>query len=125
MKKGDIIWATEIEKHVHPIVFLEKIDDLSFKACILSSKAVNGNLPMKPSHFCTHDRQGVIYNFQYENSHLVTSNLFIKKENWIAHGRIAGKLTPKGVSFVEKKISDQEVYLEGPIWELKPESMRK
>ena len=113
MTKGDIIWAKETEIHFHPIVFLNRIDDISFEACILSSQPTNGNLLMLPSHF----HENAQYRFRFNHTHLVTKCTFTKMNNWV-HSRIVGRLTEEGIEFVERNINRIRVLHEAPIWEL-------
>jgi hypothetical protein len=113
MTKGDIVWAKDTEQHVHPIVFLNIIDSYSFNACILSSKSTNGNLLMRPSHFCNNDQ----YDFRFKNTHLVITCTFIKMNNWI-NPNIVGRLTDEGIEFVDSHISTRKVLHDGPIGEL-------
>ena len=58
MEKGEIYLARDREKHYHPIVFLEQIDIVRFKACIISTKSTNGNIPMLHEHFYMNDENG-------------------------------------------------------------------
>jgi hypothetical protein len=51
IQKEDILWAKDTDNNSHPIVFLEKIDDASFRTCILSHSSKHGNIKMGASHF--------------------------------------------------------------------------
>lgn len=113
MTKGDIVWAIDTKKHFHPIVFINRIDESSFEACILSSKSKAGNLLMQPNHFHVDGK----YSFTYKTTHLVTKCTFIKMNNWV-NSRIVGHLTEEGIEFVERNIDKIRVLHEAPIWEL-------
>jgi hypothetical protein len=116
--KGDILWAKDTSAHKHPIVFLATINDQSFKACILSHSAEHGNIKMEASHFQIADNSGVNYQFQYENTHLVTSHSFVKMNNWIdSNPNVVGKLTRIGVAFIEKNIPQPPVNCPCAIYE--------
>ncbi|MFA6201420.1 MAG: hypothetical protein WC679_13545 [Bacteroidales bacterium] len=82
--------------HPHPIVFIEYIDQVRFKACILSSKSIGNNILMNQSHFCVNDENGNPYIFQYENSFLIKDMSFIKMDYWL-DGEVEGKLTEEGM----------------------------
>ncbi|MDL2223629.1 hypothetical protein LJB98_06000 [Bacteroidales bacterium OttesenSCG-928-M11] len=101
MEKGDIVWAMDKTKHYHPIVFLEKIDEYSFKACILSTKDVNGNLKMQSNFIRVNDENGCKYDFQYNDTYLVSIYSFVKMNDWIAGAKIVGKLSDDGIKFAE------------------------
>lgn len=103
MEKGDIFWAKDCENHPHPIVFIEEIDGIRFKACILSSKPVNINVLMTAKHFCVYDNKGGKYSFQFGNTHLVLDQIFIKMRYWV-YNKVAGRLTTEGLQFIEDKI---------------------
>lgn len=114
MIKGDIVWAKDREMNPHPIVFIERIDDYRFKACILSTKPTNGNLLMRPSHF----RNDTQYSFEFRNTYLVITCTFIKMSNWIERSNVAGRLTDEGIEFVDRNIPNQQVSHNAPIWEM-------
>jgi hypothetical protein len=120
MKKGDIVRANDRENHFHPIVFLENIDEVRFRACILSSKSVSGNLLMQSSHFENEDNMGNPYKFPSKNTYLITSDSFIKMDYWIDNDNIIGRLTDEGISFVERNIPEQPILCVAPIWKLRP-----
>lgn len=103
MEKGDILWAKDCENHPHPIVFIEEIDNVRFKSCILSSDGVSVNELMEPKHFCIYDNEGKKYSFQYANTHLVKDQIFIKMRYWV-YNKVAGRLTTEGLLFIEDKI---------------------
>ena len=100
MEKGEIYLARDREKHYHPIVFLEQIDIVRFKACIISTKSTNGNIPMLHGHFYMNHENGAPYKIQFRNSFLVPNHTFIKMEFWLASSKVQGKLTELGLSFI-------------------------
>ena len=118
MNKGDIIWANNKRKHHHPIVFLEIITNGTFKAAILSSKNTKGNILMNQNHFCIYNKDNRLYNFQFNNTHLVVSNSFTKMDFWVDGQTIVGCLTDNGIDFVEHNIPQQPILCNAPIWEL-------
>lgn len=120
MEKGDIYWAKDRENHPHPIVFLESIDDVRFKGCILSSRAINANLLIQPSYFMEESNMGIKFEFPSKQTYLVTSDVFIKMDYWIDDGKIIGRLTDDGISFVERNIPEQPLLCSAPIWKLRP-----
>lgn len=120
MKKGDIYWAKNKRDNPHPIVFLEWIDSVRFKACILSSSPVNRNLLIQPSHFENKDNMGNPFEFPIKNTYLITSDAFIKMDYWIDDEKIIGRLTEDGISFVEGNIPEQPLLCSAPIWKLRP-----
>lgn len=120
MRKGDILWAKDRKTHFHPIVFLETMDVVRFKACILSSEPTNGNILMDLSHFCVYDENNHLYIFQYKNTHLVISDTFIKMGYWVESENIVGRLTEEGIAFVESNVPKQPVLCVAPIWEYRP-----
>jgi hypothetical protein len=93
MTKGDIVWAKDRDMNPHPIVFLERIDDYCFKACILSTKPTNGNVLMQRSHF----KNDIHYSVKFRNTYLVTTCTFIKMSKWIEKGNVVGRLTDEGI----------------------------
>ncbi|HAN18762.1 MAG: hypothetical protein A2X13_07115 [Bacteroidetes bacterium GWC2_33_15] len=118
MTKGDIFFAKDTERHFHPIVFIESIDNDRFKACILSSKPTGKNLLMQSSHFLPVDSNNKPYSFQFRNSHLVIDNSFIKLNDWINEDKIIGKLSPEGIRFIESNMPDElPILLNAPIWD--------
>jgi len=120
MEKGDIIWAKDTNAHFHPIVYLEEIDDKSFKACILSHKDKHNNYKMEKKHLCIVDENGNNYQFQYDNTHLVINYSFIKMNEWIEKDpQIVGRLTDEGIQFVEMLIPQTPIYCPLPIFLIK------
>lgn len=116
MKKGDIYWAKNKKNHPHPIVFLEWIDTVRFKGCILSSNAVNENLLIQPSHFMKKNNMGIQFEFPSKKTYLVTSDVFIKMDYWVDNQMIIGRLTDDGIAFIERNIPEQPLLCVAPIW---------
>ncbi|MGA9212358.1 hypothetical protein [Kaistella sp.] len=101
--KGDIFW--NIKKNQHPIIFLEWIDKpLTFKACILSTENVKGNIKMEDSHFFLKDYTGKDYTIINKPSYLIKDYSFKKDVDWLKSPIRAGKLTDIGIRYVEKNI---------------------
>ena len=96
--KGDILWADDTENHPHPIVFLEMINVSTFKACILSTKPTGGNIQMDDDHF----EKG--WSLGYKNSKLVVEYTFEKLKDWTENPIVVGKLSAKGLLFVDSNI---------------------
>ncbi len=122
MEKGDIFWATNKEDNPHPIVFLEWIDIVRFKACILSTKSTNNNIPMLRRHFCEYSNDGVPYPIQFSNTFLVPNDSFIKMTFWLPNEVVKGKLTTEGIDFIERHITREPVLCPAPIWKYRPEN---
>ena len=120
MKKGDIYWAKNKKDHPHPIVFLEWIDTVRFKGCILSSNAVKENLLIQPSHFMKKNNMGIQFEFPSKKTYLVTSDVFIKMDYWVDNQMIIGRLTDDGMAFIERNIPEQPLLCVAPIWKLRP-----
>lgn len=104
MEKGEIYIAIDKQSHPHPIVFLEWINKVTFKACIISHETRYGNIQMLQEHFLINDDNENPYKIQFENSHLITNETFRKMEFWVSCNEVAGKLTNEGISFIEKYI---------------------
>jgi hypothetical protein len=109
MKKGDIMWAHDGENHPHPIIFIEKINNASFKAGILSSQPMGRNIRMEPSFFCENNENGIPYTIPEDknNQYLVTEYSYIKMDWWVKSEMPEGRLTEDGIRFVESHIPDQ------------------
>jgi hypothetical protein len=117
--KGEIFWASNRENNPHPIVFLERIDISRFKACILSTKPTNGNIPMSIEHFHLNDDNGHLYAITFKNSFLIPNDSFIKMDFWLEGDIAQGKLTKEGIEFIEKYITENPVLCPAPIWDYK------
>lgn len=115
MEKGDIFWATNKNDHPHPIVFLEQIDRVRFKGCILSTKCTNGNILMSEEHFKTHEEGGDKYTVVFKNSHIVPNNTFIKMEFWLRSHEPVGRLTDQGIDFIKEYVAVDPVLCPAPI----------
>ncbi|GEM_PF-1660034 len=106
LEKGQIFWAKDHKNHKHPIVFLEAEDDEKFLACILSTKKINGNIPMSSDHFFDKKDNGSSYSIKFKTSYLVPSRVFVKEYSWLKSLDPDGRLTESGVNFVEDNIGD-------------------
>lgn len=101
MNKGEIYTAHNKQDHPHPIIFLEWIDRVTFKGCIISHEPGKGNIPMQQDHFFIDDENGGRYNIQFENSHLIPNETFRKMEFWVNCDKVEGQLTNLGINFIE------------------------
>lgn len=124
MRKGEIFEAEDKDLHPHYFIFIEPINEDSFKACIISTKPTNGNVPMKESHFCKLDHDDTPYMIQYRNSHLVVSDSFVKMNCWLKSSIPIGCLTEEGIGFIEKNLCDKTKLFEAPIWRLRPKRIK-
>lgn len=120
MRKGDIFLAMNKEDNPHPIVFIEQIDNVRFKACIISTKPTNGNIPMTQNHFHTTDEHGNQYRIQFNNSYLVPDVSFTKMTFWLSSETVMGRLTEEGIDFIENHITEQPILCPAPIWKYRP-----
>ena len=120
MRKGDIFLAENRENNPHPIVFIEQIDRVCFKACILSHQPTNNNIPMIQEHFHINDENGNPYQIQFENSYLVFNETFIKMTFWLSSEEVKGRLTDIGINFIEQYVNEQPVLCPAPIWKYRP-----
>lgn len=126
MKKGEIFWAIPKEregKNPHPIVYWEPCDwhPNKFKAYVLSTKphhkGLIRNVLMHKSHFQPTKPDGTPYSILFCNSHLVVQG-FVKDELDVCE-TCDGKLTEKGIRFVEEHINPSDVIdWPLPVWEL-------
>lgn len=64
------------------------------------------NILMAEEHFKKVDLDGKKYEFSFNNTHLVNTEL-IKKDEWKPFMKV-GELTDEGIKFVESKISDRD-----------------
>lgn len=78
---------------------------------LTTSENYEENIPMEENHFETKNLDQNNYKIKYQNSHLVLAKL-MRLESW-GPFRIVGKLTIKGVEFVENHIDN----LEKILWE--------
>ncbi|MDH5032439.1 hypothetical protein [Chryseobacterium cucumeris] len=118
MNKGEIFKARDKRNHPHPIVFLERLSESKFSACILSTKDTEGNIPMSEEHFLNLDENARAYSIIYNNSHLVPYRLFKKEDLWLESNEPCGKLSEKGIEFIEKYTKDTNLEFHPvPIWE--------
>ena len=100
-KSGDILLAThrEIKKGYHPIIFISGKSVYDFVGGMITHEALaDRNVKMKVSHFEPN------LEVTYDNSYLVKGH-FIKSEEWGPFEK-KGQLTPEGLEFVLKVISE-------------------
>jgi|GEM_PF-4829938 len=71
---------------------------------------------MKEEHFCKVDVNNNPYSILYDNSYLIHERLS-KEYNWITNETVKGKLTEKGIKYVESKIPKEAVSHPKPIWD--------
>lgn len=110
MKKGDILFGRKNSDAIHPIVYLRYHDRNFFIGAMLTkSKHYEYNIPMKEDHFKNNDSDGRKFEFDFNNTRLVNTEL-IKKEEWQPFRKV-GELTDEGIKFVESKISDKSPVL--------------
>jgi len=102
MGKREIDTVENKEDHLHPIIFLEWIDVVTFNGCIISLWSVNGNIPMLKKYFQTHDENGNSYDIQFENSHLIPNITFRKMKFRVNCNKVKGRLTKSGIDFIEQ-----------------------
>ncbi|MCX6220499.1 MAG: hypothetical protein NTZ69_05885 [Bacteroidia bacterium] len=101
MNKGEIFRSVRKTEAIHPIIFLNDIDNDFFRGGMLTSSGhFSDNVMMDPRHFKTHNLTGEKYELQFKDTHLVRVSL-LKKREW-APFRKVGELTDEGIFFVEK-----------------------
>ena len=111
MRKGDIVRGRIT---IHPIIFLRRLNLEQFVGCLLThsnDSEYPDNIELRPEHFLHHDRAGIQYQTQYDNSYLVAIEL-IKDLDWGPFTK-TGQLSQEGIFFVE----DQLQVLEPQKWE--------
>ncbi|MDQ1855792.1 hypothetical protein [Chryseobacterium sp. WLY505] len=102
--KGDIFWNTK--KNQHPIIFLEWINEPeTFKACIISKENIAGNIKMEDDHFFIKDNLGKDYAIINKPSYLISDYTFKKEIEWLESPIRVGKLTSKGIRYVEDNMT--------------------
>ncbi|WP_100075668.1 hypothetical protein [Chryseobacterium camelliae] len=102
--KGDIFWNAK--KNQHPIIFLEWIDEPeTFKACIISKENIAGNIKMEDNHFFIKDSFGRDFAIVNKPSYLISDYSFKKEAEWLKAPIRSGKLTDKGIKFVEDNLT--------------------
>ena len=94
LKKGDVMWGTKKDNTKHPIIFIKKLDENRFEACIMSTKPVGDNVEMDSSFFEKEKKK---------KSYLVTEFRYEKEYEWVKFGEKVNCLTNKGIEFVEKQ----------------------
>ena len=103
MKKGDIVFGRKKSDAIHPIVYLREYDINFFIGAMLTkSNRYKDNILMLGSHFNKEGSKGRKYKFNFNNTHLVKTEL-IKKDEWKPFKKV-GELTGEGIKFVESNI---------------------
>lgn len=98
-KKGDILKGAKCkwEEAFHYIVYYSgNAGEVDFIGSFISTKAVNENIPMLPTHY----KKG--FKVGYKNSHLAKGKYF-KLKDWAPYKKV-GQLTELGVKFLEENI---------------------
>ncbi len=100
------------DKLRHPLIFLEHINDMEFKAVMLthsSSKDYSDNIELKAEHFLTHDQSSKkLFNTQYDDTFYL-SQVLIKKNDWGPYYQ-SGQLTKEGLDFILANLKPQPIY---------------
>ena len=109
MTKGEIFAG----KHYrHPIVFLREENSEQFIGCIITkakSETYQNNIALMRDHFEENDEKGNKFHVQFINSHFVKLQLI--KKNDLGPFTLTGKLTEKGVLFIEAQLKkDQPIF---------------
>lgn len=106
-QKGDILYAKKASDARHPIIFVEGHDDTYFIGGVLTHfQEISKNIPMKESHFCVSDKNGVKYEVCYDGSYLVKAKL-LKRLDWLPFRKV-GQLTDEGLSFINTNLKNQD-----------------
>jgi hypothetical protein len=106
MIKGEIFFGKTTR---HPIVFLREENSEQFIGCIITkakTKTYQNNIPLISEHFEETDEKGNRFQTQFINSYLVSLQL-IKKVDW-GPFVLTGKLTDKGVQFIEAHLKKND-----------------
>ena len=93
----------------HPIVFLREENADQFIGCIITkskTETYQNNIAFLPDHFEKNDDNGDKFRTQFINSHFVKLNL-IKKKDWGPYIK-TGKLSPKGLQFIESHLKNAD-----------------
>ena len=112
MKKGDILRGSKRGRDaaLHFIVFLDGNDEESFVGAVLThSNRYKDNVLMSEDHFEKSDAERKSFEFQFDDTYLVRGR-FIKLQDWGPFKKI-GKLTERGIKFVESQTNKMELIL--------------
>ncbi|WP_343659636.1 hypothetical protein [Chryseobacterium sp.] len=77
----------------------------TFKACIISKENIAGNIKMEDDHFFIKDNLGKDYAIINKPSYLISDYTFKKEIEWLESPIRVGKLTSKGIRYVEDNIT--------------------
>ena len=106
-EKGDILWIDNnynLNNIPHYLVYLEVYpkDTNLFIGAMLTHATMNGNIPLMKDHFMELDKNGNKYQVCFNNSLVINHPLF-KKGDCLPFFKV-GKLSIKGIEFIEKSI---------------------
>lgn len=112
MSKGEIFFGKNNLNGNHPIVYLRRHDKNFFIGAMLTKSSNHSdNILMEKGHFKKKNSVGEKFDFFFNNTHLVNTEL-MKKDEWKPFKKV-GELTNKGIKFIESKISGKNP----KIWE--------
>lgn len=108
--KGDI-FSPNIDdvpgkkKHDHYIVYLQPYPENEefYIGALLTHSLINGNIPLHKDHFIEKDANGNFYKIKFDNS--MVANHPVYKKNNLDVLNIVGRLSPEGITFIEKNIA--------------------
>jgi hypothetical protein len=101
--KGDILRGRKGSDAIHPIIFLEGLDDSFFIGAMITHSSNHGdNILMLEEHFNEFDKNGRKLGLYFDNTHLVEAKL-LKKLEWRPFVKV-GELSHSGITFVEKTL---------------------
>ena len=103
--KGDIITGLKTR---HPIIYIEDIDNSTFRACIIThanDEQYSDNIRMNNAHFKESDEHGNTFEISYDETFFFFFCL-IKENDWGPYEK-KGELTPEGIEYVERIIENK------------------
>ena len=115
--KGDILLLHDEtpnpKKPSHYIVYLEIYlrDPELFIGAMLTHSDINGNIPLQNDHFVKADPNGNAYAVRFDKS-LVLNHPLFKKGDCVPF-TIVGRLSQKGIAFIEAQIAPYVVQFRG------------
>jgi len=102
MEKGDILSSSKTN---HPIIFIKWINEDQFAGNLITHSKTDDypdNIGLSKEHFENRKE----YSVKFDNSYFVSISS-IKKDDW-GPFKIVGKLTNKGIEFIQKFLSSRE-----------------